>query len=91
MKAVALILVAALSLSPVHAGWWKNFCERHIAVDDPYQYASAPTDWLERRAEFLEIREAWGKLRHAEHMELVIIRAELLRRYLTEVKPPPDN
>jgi hypothetical protein len=38
-----LILAVFLFLSPAHAGWLKDFCERHIVADDPYPYAEYGT------------------------------------------------
>lgn len=42
---VSLILALALQ-QPSHAGWFKSFCERHIASADPYQYEALSVDQL---------------------------------------------
>lgn len=35
-----------LLLSTGHAGWWQNFCARHLVADDPYQYETLTPDEL---------------------------------------------
>lgn len=36
MKYALLLLI--LACKPANAGWFKNFCERHLIANDPSQY-----------------------------------------------------
>lgn len=38
-------LIFATILS-AHAGWWSNWCARHLVADDPYQYENFTVDQL---------------------------------------------
>lgn len=39
------VMVGASSI-PAVAGWWKDFCERHLIAEDPYQYLDLSVDQL---------------------------------------------
>jgi hypothetical protein len=44
---IKLILIAALLFSTAaHAGWWSDFCSRHLIADDPYQFEHLSVDQL---------------------------------------------
>jgi hypothetical protein len=40
-----LRLIFALLLT-AHAGWWSNWCARHLVADDPYQFEDYDVDSL---------------------------------------------
>lgn len=42
------VLILAISITSVtaQAGWWKNFCERHLVGDDPYQFEHLTVEQL---------------------------------------------
>lgn len=48
-------LIFLISMATAHAGWWSDWCERHLIADDPEQYADAPTSWLEHRIYYIEV------------------------------------
>lgn len=41
-----LALSLILSVPHANAGWWADFCERHLACEDPYQYEELTVDQL---------------------------------------------
>ncbi len=45
MKIIALLLTFSVAHT-ANAGWWSDFCARHLVSDDPYQYESAGTEDL---------------------------------------------
>lgn len=47
MAAIFLIfcLIGTASI-PAMAGWWKDFCERHLIAENPYQYMDLSVDQL---------------------------------------------
>lgn len=53
MKMIAVLIL--ITSMPVHAGWWSNFCERHLIADDPYQWEQYPTAWIEFKIYSLEV------------------------------------
>jgi hypothetical protein len=69
-----------LSLS-AQAGWFKDFCERHLIAQDPYQFEDSPRWWLEEELRRMEVSERWMNLTRGEKARLKLIREELdLRR-----------
>jgi hypothetical protein len=40
----ALVLIAGLSTA--QAGWFQDFCERHLVAEDPYQYEELTVEQL---------------------------------------------
>lgn len=75
-----LFLVLAFAVSVrAHAGWWTDFCERHLIADDPYQFETASTEWLIREVRWLEA----AREPTAHELSLIrILRSELERRAL---------
>jgi hypothetical protein len=72
-------LLLALVMT-AHAGWWREFCTKHLIADDPYQFESTPVEWVKNRIDFLEVREKWNALTPDEEIELRIMRTELKKR-----------
>jgi hypothetical protein len=69
-----------LTLSLAHAGWWADFCEKHLVAEDPYQYEQTSTEWLDREIAKYQIKEAWGKLDNQEKTHLRILLRERNQR-----------
>lgn len=43
-----LVLFSLLAFQPqvLHASWWRDFCEKYLIADDPYQYEDYTVDQL---------------------------------------------
>jgi hypothetical protein len=79
-----LLIAILITLAPAEsarAGWWQSFCERHLIADDPYQFETVASDWLDREIGRLEIRAAWNKITERDARMLEILRAERMRRF----------
>ena len=73
---IAILLVA----SGAQAGYWRDFCRRHLVAPDPYQYEQTREETIRRRIQFLENRKTWKKATESELEELGILEMELFRR-----------
>lgn len=51
-----LLLIALLS-SYANAGWWTNWCERHLIADDPYQFETVSSEYIINEISLLETRQ----------------------------------
>lgn len=69
-----------LGLAFAHAGWWGDFCERHLIADDPYQYEQTEAWQLRRQIQVLAHREWQGTISKSDRKQLEIMRRELKRR-----------
>lgn len=78
---VILICIAQVQMcSPAYAGWWSDFCNRHLIADDPYQWEQYDNYFLLREQDRLKVKIEWqtatdNGIRRFEH-----ISAELHRR-----------
>jgi len=43
---ITLLLAIYLLPQPSYAGWFNNFCQRHLIADDPHPYAEESSDVL---------------------------------------------
>lgn len=75
-----LALILSAMMSTAHAGWWSDFCERHLIADDPYQYQEAPREWIVNQIDILEIKQRWGTITKRELSTLSILQRELAGR-----------
>lgn len=75
---VILSSIYVLFSSTAHAGWWGDWCERHLIADDPYQFEQVSDEWIVDEIERLEMRE--GQLDARETRYLGLLRAELEAR-----------
>ncbi len=41
-----LLVLGLCPLPSAKASWWKNFCEKHLVQNDPYQYRELSVDQL---------------------------------------------
>lgn len=73
-------LLFALLISTSHAGWWSDFCSRHLMANDPYQFETASTEWLRQAIDRLEIKERWGKIEPEDQWYLDTMRRTLKER-----------
>lgn len=73
-------LVALLFSITANAGWFSNWCEKHIIADDPTQFESTPSAWIERKIYVLEIQKTNGVASRADLRLLKSLKAELKRR-----------
>lgn len=71
-----LLLIVAIA----HAGWWSNFCERHLIADDPYQWEVYDKYWLIKEQDRIKIRIEWGLATAQEVKRFEHITDELGRR-----------
>lgn len=75
---MSLLFAVMLSPQPASAGWLYDLCSRWLLVaDDPYQFENAPKEWLERRADRLRIKKAWGRASASDLAMLEIVEREL--------------
>ena len=80
MRFVLVLIIA----HHAHAGKLIDFCARLLISDDPYQFNSAPTSWLGRQIEALEIKRRWGRLNDRDASLLAIMRNEIRNREFLE-------
>lgn len=71
---LALLVFSAI---PSHAGWFQEFCERHLIADDPYQFESYS---LETLAEMYQSEGATCSWRKQKTYRLRILGQEIRRR-----------
>lgn len=76
-----LILILVMG-THAHAGWWKNFCERHLVAHDPTQFESKETsvEWLLREHQRYATKDHWGKLTDEERPLYNIVHNEIVFR-----------
>lgn len=78
--AITLILFLFLGGEAAEAGWFSDFCQRHLIADDPYQFETATEINLRREhyRYFAKIRNGLASKRDRQIFEL--IESELKRR-----------
>lgn len=76
---MAAILIALL-VSTANAGWWSDFCEKHLVADDPYQYEQVSINYLTTEIAALELKVTWQTATPSETKRYYILLAELKSR-----------
>lgn len=74
------MIALIFSASMVHAGWFSDWCQRHVIADDPFQYRELSTVWIERKIYALEIMKANRVASRADLNLLKGLRKELETR-----------
>jgi hypothetical protein len=67
-------------MSVSEAGWFKDFCERHLIADDPYQFEQTDLTRLVRYYDRLKTRIVADTISDKELRLYWIIRTELMER-----------
>lgn len=69
--------ILLLAISVAHAGWFSDFCERHLVANDPYQFEQTSSEFLMQEIAKLEIKEKWGTITRDDKSILLIMRREI--------------
>jgi len=75
-----MILLLSLAVSAAQAGWFQDFCERHLIADDPYQFEQTDLAYLIQFYDRLKMRASRDSPDRSEIRLLNIVRNELLER-----------
>jgi hypothetical protein len=78
MKAVVILF--SFFLLNAQAGWFKDFCTKHLIADDPYQFEQTDLSRLVRYYDRLKTRREIGTIDSKEESLYWIVRQELIER-----------
>jgi hypothetical protein len=65
-----------------HAGWFADFCAKHLVSADPYEFEETEINYLLEEKTRLSIKVLWNKSTHDERVRLSHIEGEISKRQM---------